>query len=82
MFFKNYSKEKSVSGVNQVKSSVARGIRCKFDDLPALPASGPLRRSDARVAPASICEQYPWLEKTGVIDVLLPKKEDIRVAKW
>jgi hypothetical protein len=31
---------------------------------------------------ASIVEQYPWLEDTGVIEVLIPKKEQVHVGKW
>lgn len=31
---------------------------------------------------ASICEQYPSLEETGVIDVLIPKKEPLYIGKW
>jgi predicted RNA-binding protein (TIGR00451 family) len=31
---------------------------------------------------ASIAEQYPWLEQNGVLDVLIPKKEPLFVAKW
>eukprot|EP00983_Pelagomonas_calceolata_P036392 1133652-Pelagomonas_calceolata.AAC.3 len=33
------------------------------------------------LAAASICEQYPYLEETGVIDVLIPKKEPVYVGK-
>ena len=31
---------------------------------------------------AKISESYPWLEQSGVIDILLPKKEQICVGKW
>ena len=30
---------------------------------------------------SSICQQYPWLEESGVIDVLIPKKEPVLLAK-
>lgn len=33
-------------------------------------------------AAAKIINAYPWLEESGVIDVLLPKKEQIHVGKW
>ncbi|KAI8462447.1 MAG: PUA-like domain-containing protein [Monoraphidium minutum] len=50
-------KKFEVSGNNQVKASVARGIR------------------------SSVAEQYPWLQENGVLDVLIPKKEPMFVAK-
>jgi hypothetical protein len=31
---------------------------------------------------ASICETYPLLEESGVIDVLIPKKEPLLLGKW
>lgn len=31
---------------------------------------------------AKIIDAYPWLGSSGVIDVLLPKKEQICVGKW
>ena len=31
---------------------------------------------------AKVIDAYPWLESSGVIDVLLPKKEQICVGKW
>jgi hypothetical protein len=31
---------------------------------------------------ASVSQQYPWLEENGVLDVLIPKKEPMFVAKW
>lgn len=30
---------------------------------------------------AKIAEQYPWLEDTGVINVILPKKQDLVLIK-
>ena len=31
---------------------------------------------------AKVLESYPWLEESGVIDVVLPKKEQIMIGKW
>jgi hypothetical protein len=31
---------------------------------------------------ASIGEQYPWLEDSGVIEVLIPKKAELLLGKW
>ncbi len=31
---------------------------------------------------ASIAEQYPWLVEHGVLDLLIPKKDPMMVAKW
>lgn len=31
---------------------------------------------------AKVIDAYPWLESSGVIEVLLPKKEQICVGKW
>lgn len=33
-------------------------------------------------AAASLCESYPYLADTGLIDVLIPKKEILHIAKW
>ena len=30
---------------------------------------------------AKILEDYPWLAETGVIDVILPKKQDLILVK-
>lgn len=54
--FKKFSKD-DVSSSNQVKASVARGIR------------------------TSVCEQYPWLEESGAIENIMPKKEPVILAK-
>ncbi|KAF5836252.1 PUA-like domain-containing protein [Dunaliella salina] len=40
-----------------------------------------VKSSVARGIKSSICEQYPYLEETGVIDVLIPKKEPVYVGK-
>jgi hypothetical protein len=34
------------------------------------------------VPAASIAEQYPYLAEHGIIDVLIPKKEAVYLAKW
>lgn len=39
-------------------------------------------RRPPRPRAAAISEQYPWLEQNGVLDVLIPKKEPLIVAKW
>jgi hypothetical protein len=31
---------------------------------------------------ASICEEYPWLEETGAIEAIIPKKEPLILGKW
>ncbi len=31
---------------------------------------------------AKVLESYPWLDESGVIDVVLPKKEQIMIGKW
>jgi hypothetical protein len=31
---------------------------------------------------ASLGEQFPWLEQSGVIDVIFPKKEPVYIGKW
>lgn len=55
--FRKFSKDE-VSSINQVKSSVVRGIR------------------------ASLATTYPWLEESGVLDVLVPKKDPpLSIAK-
>jgi predicted ribosome-associated RNA-binding protein Tma20 len=48
---------------------------------PAPPPADP-RRAARRPAAAAISEQYPWLDENGVLDVLIPKKEPMFVAKW
>lgn len=40
-----------------------------------------LKASHQRAIRAKICEQYPWLEETGVINVVLPKKQDLVLIK-
>lgn len=55
--FKKFTREEGISNLNQVKTSVVRGIRSK------------------------VCDSYPWMEETGVIDVVLPRKEPVMLAK-
>ena len=31
---------------------------------------------------AKVCASYPFLEQTGVIDDIIPKKEQGAIAKW
>lgn len=32
--------------------------------------------------PGQLCEQYPMLEETAAIDILVPKKAEVKMAKW
>lgn len=88
--FKAFGKER-VSGHTQLKASVQRSIRgtqhqylhaccifCCSCVLPASPSSPPPTQCHAA---AKICEQYPWLEESGVIDQILPKKVDLTLVK-
>jgi hypothetical protein len=87
--FKSFGKDK-VSGHSQLKASVQRAIRGM--SLPAslagLIAQGApacwLRYQDGSlgcVAAARIAEDYPWLVETGVLEVILPKKQDLVLVK-
>lgn len=40
-----------------------------------------VKSSVQRAIRAKVIDAYPWLEETGVIDVLLPKKEQICIGK-
>mmetsp|Transcript_38723 Transcript_38723/g.65195 ORF Transcript_38723/g.65195 Transcript_38723/m.65195 type:complete len:185 (+) Transcript_38723:244-798(+) len=55
--FKKFTREESISGLNQAKSSVARGVKGK------------------------IADQFPYLEENGILDILLPKKTPMHLAK-
>ncbi|KAG1667647.1 hypothetical protein FOA52_004674 [Chlamydomonas sp. UWO 241] len=44
-------------------------------------SSSQVKASVARGIRSGVCEQYPWLEETGVIDVLIPKKEPVVLGK-
>lgn len=77
-------KKLDIANISQVKSSVARGIRCECtlavrswlqDRMSQTPAL-------SHLPAASICEEYPYLEETGVIELLIPKKESVFVGKW
>lgn len=81
--FKKFGKE-DISGFTQVKASVARGIRCEQQQCCWTRCSWRRRRRCLTLPPApaaSIGEQYPFLADNGVLDVLLPKKEPLFVAK-
>ena len=41
----------------------------------------PWRLKHAKCIAAKVCELYPMLEDTGIIDVILPKKEHATIAK-
>ena len=36
----------------------------------------------ADVIAAKVLDSYPWLEESGVIDTILPKKEQVMIGKW
>lgn len=81
-------KKPDFGNISQVKASVSRGIRCKLRS-PCLAVYGYgvsllcYKLSLLYMFPAaSICEQYPYLVETGVIDVLIPKKATVLVGKW
>ena len=84
--FKSFGKDK-VSGHSQLKASVQRGIRGAPPQPPAAcrhavaPHSLKLRHCCVPSSAAKIIEDYPWLVETGVIDVILPKKQDLILVK-
>lgn len=104
--FRKFSKDE-VSAINQVKSSVVRGIRGEKErESTNTPSpSSPARRSSlpprstkkkptkknlpsppenqqTKTQTASLASTYPWLEESGVLDVLIPKKDPpLSVAK-
>jgi predicted RNA-binding protein (TIGR00451 family) len=90
--FRKFSKDE-VSGINQVKSSVVRGIRGERERRQSRrrrPAATAADRAPAQNQPtpqppqktASLASTYPWLEESGVLDVLIPKKDPpLSVAK-
>lgn len=90
MIFKKFSNA-DVSSAGPVKSSVARGIRgvallCSGAVHASLPYRilylAASRLPTTHVLAASLCDNYPYLAESGLIDVLLPKKETMTVAKW
>uniref|UniRef100_A0A7S0UUF1 PUA domain-containing protein n=1 Tax=Polytomella parva TaxID=51329 RepID=A0A7S0UUF1_9CHLO len=40
-----------------------------------------VKSSVARGIKSSICETYPWVEESGIIETLVPKKEDVYLGK-
>ena len=90
--FKKFTTEE-VSTQNQIKSSVQRGVRGKHHVHLADSSHRPkvafvtLKRETHRgvicsvVSAAKVLELYPFLEETGVIDEILPKKEQAALAK-
>ena len=92
MIFKKFSNT-DVSSAGPVKSSVARGIRgvclLRSGAVQMLPhrlhlgaACFASHLPTPRISAASLCDSYPYLADSGLIDVLLPKKETMTVAKW
>lgn len=63
-------------------------LRCMARMMPLLGCHSAVLPGDAAerccipCPAAKIIDAYPWLEASGVIDVLLPKKEQIHVGKW
>lgn len=55
-FYSRFDDKDSVIGIQQLKSSVQKGIRTK------------------------ILDQYPTLEE--YVDMILPKKDALRIVKW
>lgn len=81
--FRAFGKDK-ISGHSQLKSSAQRSIKgeqlcaCRQPrQLASATHTPPLLACSA----AAIVEQYPWLQESGVIDVLLPKKQDLTLIK-
>lgn len=84
--FKKFTTEE-VSTQNQIKSSVQRGVRGRLLLLVPLLMSVACQISRSLLEKLSLCvvakvlELYPFLEETGVIDEILPKKEQATLAK-
>jgi malignant T-cell-amplified sequence len=90
--FRKFSKDE-VSAINQVKSSVVRGIRGETTTNDGRRSIVPPARSrplskntpstktnqnktkNKKPNTASLATTYPWLEESGVLDVLIPKKD-------
>lgn len=68
------------------KDRIAAGTAQRSTPSPcrglASPLSPPAPPLMLAVFAASICESYPYLVQTGLIDFLLPKKETMQIAKW
>jgi hypothetical protein len=89
--FKTFGKEgHKASGHSQLKSSAQRAIRGGWPlDLAVgvlvwaqkgNAGSHGLSSPHPPIA-AKISEQYPWLESSGVLEVLLPKKQELTLIK-
>ena len=81
--FKKFTTDE-VSTQNQIKSSVQRGVRGMVSMLHGK-ATCPYRDERAekvlRWHAAKVVELYPYLEETGIIDEIVPKKEQAALAK-
>ena len=44
-------------------------------------ALGPETNEPHAARAGQIAEQYPWLQQSGVLEVLLPKKQDLSLVK-
>ena len=54
----------------------------KFSKQESVSSYAQVKTSVQRGIRANICAQYPILEEGGTIDVLIPKKENVVIAKW
>jgi len=54
----------------------------KFSKQDSVSSYAQVKTSVQRGIRTSICEQYPCLDEGGTIDVLIPKKEKVVIAKW
>lgn len=53
----------------------------KFSKEESVSSQSQIKSSMQRGIRAKICDSYPYLEESGAIDVILPKKEQMQVAK-
>ena len=60
-----------------------RGVQLHCEPLsPGPPATSPSACKRAHNCPtAKIAEDYPWLEQTGVLEHILPKKQELILVK-
>ena len=54
----------------------------KFSKQESVSSFAQVKTSVQRGIRANICAQYPILEDGGTIDLLIPKKENVVIAKW
>jgi len=54
----------------------------KFSKQESVSSFAQVKTSVQRGIRANICAQYPILEEGGTIDLLIPKKENVVIAKW